>query len=427
MEIRYKLHALQHQIFSDPARFVVISAGRRFGKTVLALVKVITLALETPKAKIWYVAPTYRQAEMIAWKMLFEMIPEKLISKKNEVKLEIVLINGSEISLKGADNEDSLRGVGLDFVVLDEYASMKPNVWQEIIRPMLSDRQGKALFIGTPKGKNHFWELWVKGQRKEGGFSSYSARTEDNPYIPRSEIKDAKDTMNERYFRQEYEASFEDYTGLIWPEFDQAIHVIEPVELPGFYERIAALDPAITGTTAVLFCAVNEDGDLYITGEYYDQNKRASEVSDSVRGKAKIWFGDPAGRNKSVNRNGVMFSLFDEYRDNGIDLIPAQNDVNAGINRVAEYFKRGKIKIFNTCRNLIHELERYHWSEERETTSGIISPKPYKSLDHACDCLRYLVMSRQEGSVQEAKKIVAGSEADFERMEEQQSVYEEYF
>src|SRR3990167_1411657 len=151
LNIDYKLHASQFQVFSDPARFVILSAGRRFGKTVLALIDLLSVAFAKEKSRCWYVAPTYKQAEMIAWKMLQDMVPKEAIRKKNEVKLEIILINGSEISLKGADNEDSLRGVGLDYVILDEYAGMKPNVWQEIIRPMLSDRQGGALFIGTPK------------------------------------------------------------------------------------------------------------------------------------------------------------------------------------------------------------------------------------------------------------------------------------
>jgi phage terminase large subunit len=170
---------------------------------------------------------------------------------------------------------------------------------------------------------------------------------------------------------------------------------------------------------------VDEDGNLYITGEYYQQNKRAGEVSDSIRGRSEVFYGDPAGKRKTENRNGVMFSLFDEYLDHGITIIPAQNDVIAGINRVAEYFKSGKIRIFSTCKNLIDELKKYHWSEEKETSSGVIEPKPYKSYDHACDCLRYLVASRAEGSKPEPKKVVRFSEADFERMEEQQAHYDE--
>ena len=336
---------------------------------------------------------------MIAWKMLQEMIPRNIIAKKNEVRLEITLINGSEISLRGADNEDSLRGVGLDFAVMDEFAMMKPNVWEEIIRPMLTDRQGKALFIGTPNGKNHFWRLFLKGQAKENGFSSYQFKTNNNPYIPRTEIKEAQEQINERFFRQEYEASFEDFTGLVWPEFDEKKHVIDSFEIPSWYEFLGAIDPAMTGTTAALMIAVDESGNLFIFNEFYEQNKRVSETSQVIKGKVPRWLIDPAAQAKTVNRNGQLYSLFDEFADNGIYPQPAENDVDAGINRVAEYFKASKIKIFRNCKNLIDELLKYHWSEERETASGILTPKPYKSYDHAVDCLRYLVMSRVNKSV----------------------------
>jgi len=113
-----------------------------------------------------------------------------------------------------------------------------------------------------------------------------------------------------------------------------------------------------------------------------------------------------------------MFSFFDEYTDNGIVLLPAQNEVNAGINRVAEFFKANKIKIFNTCRNLIDELEKYHWSEAKETSNGVLEPKVFKSYDHACDCLRYLVMSRYEPTVQRKAPIKDFSEEYFRLMEE---------
>lgn len=393
LEITFRLHDKQLQVFNDESRFVIIAAGRRFGKTILALSKIITLAIQT-KGRYWYIAPTYRQAEMIAWKILLRMIPEEIIKRKNEVKLEIELVNGSEIALKGSDNEDSLKGVGLQFCVMDEYAFMKANVWQEIVRPMLTDTRGKCLFIGTPKGKNHFYDLFIKGQRQEDGYSSYQFKTLDNPFIHSEEIADAKKQLNERYFKQEYEASFEDFTGIIWPEFKPSQHIIDPIFIPEYYEKLGSIDPAITGTTAVLFGAVDEDGVIYVTGEYYEQNKRVSEISESIKGKANVWYCDPAGNKKSISRNGTLFSFFDEFNDHGIHPINAQNEVNAGINRVAEYFKAGKIRIFNTCKNLISELEQYHWAESRETILGVSEPKPYKSYDHACDALRYMVMSR---------------------------------
>lgn len=398
LNISYKLHASQFQVFSDPSRFVILAAGRRFGKTVLALIDLLAVAFAKEKSRCWYIAPTYKQAETIAWKMLQDMIPKEAILKKNEVKLEITLVNGSEIALKGSENEDNLVGSGLHFVVLDEFSLIKAHVWQKIVRPMLTDTLGRALFIGTPRGKNHFWELWLKGQKKENNYSSYSFGTKDNPYIQPEEIEEARHQLNERYFRQEYEASFEDYTGLIWPEFTFD-SVIEPIAIEPWWETFGSIDPAISGTTAALFCAVNEDGMLYVTGEFYDQNKRVSEVSEVIKNKCSRWYIDPASKERNTTKDGHLYSLYDEYSDYGINPLPAINDVDAGINRVAEYFKKGKIKIFKTCTNLIYELERYHWAEEKETVAGVMKPKPYKSNDHACDALRYAIMSRFQDSV----------------------------
>lgn len=406
----------------------MLAAGRRFGKTILACVILFVNCLRVKNGLFWYVSPTYKQTKQIAWKILIKLIPERVLAKKpNETELSFVFRNGSELVLKGADNPDSLRGTGLDGLVIDEFASIRnaQSVWQEVLRPALTDKLGWCFFIGTPRGKNAFWELWMKGQRREDGYESWRFKTADNPFISRSEIKEAEAQLNPRYFRQEYEASFEDFTGLIWPEFDENKHVIDPIELPDYLEKTGAIDFAMTGTTASLFCSVDEDGNMYITGEYYEQNKRASEVCEVIRGRSELFYGDPAGKRKTENRNGVLFSLFDEYRDHGVNVVAAQNDVLAGINRVAEYFKANKIKIFKNCVNLIDELKKYHWGEERETVSGKIEPQPFKSYDHCCDSLRYLVMSRVVAEVPENKRIVKFSAQDFERMEEQQSNYDE--
>lgn len=388
------LHEKQWQVFSDSSRFIVLVAGRRFGKTILAIIDLISSAWNNPKSRSWYISPSYRQSEMIAWKILLDTLPKEAIVKKDETRLEITLPNGSEIALKGSENEDSLRGAGLNFVVLDEFAQMKQNVWQEIIRPMLTDTKGRALFIGTPQGKNQLWELWMKGQRKEDGFSSYQFKTIDNPYIDPLEVEEARKQMNERYFRQEYEASFEDYTGLIYPEFSHKDHVIEPIYLPMHLNRIGAIDPATTGTSAALKAAIDEDGKLFIYSEYYEPNKRASEVCQSISEEKVRWFIDPASSGSHIQREGRLYTMFDEYSDNGINAESAEKDVDMGINRVGEYLKNNKIKIFSTCKRLIWELERYHWSDEKETSSGMLVPRPFKKDDHLCDCLRYLVSSR---------------------------------
>lgn len=219
IESRFTPHKNQQIIRNSTARFKIVVAGRRFGKTVFALNELINEALSHSGVRGWYVAPTYRQAKDIAWKLLFSYLPQEFIAKKNESELSIDLINGSEISLKGADNPDSLRGVGLHFVVLDEYAEMKPETWTEIIRPMLVDTKGKALFIGTPKGYNHFWELYNK-EKDDSDYKSFHFATVDNLALEgiTEEVEKARTETDPIRFSQEYEANFESLVGR--PRFD---------------------------------------------------------------------------------------------------------------------------------------------------------------------------------------------------------------
>ncbi len=153
-----RLKPPQWAVFNQDARFRVLVAGRRFGKTYLALVELCRAAW-SPGRLAWYVAPTIKQAKRIAWNPLKEMTRPYWRSKPNETDLRIELVAGGTICLRGADNYDSLRGSGLDFLILDEFASFARQVWPEVLRPMLADRQGRALFIGTPRGHDHFYDL----------------------------------------------------------------------------------------------------------------------------------------------------------------------------------------------------------------------------------------------------------------------------
>ena len=142
------LSTAQETIAEDPHRFKVVVAGRRFGKTHLAIRELCYYA-RLPEQEVWYVAPTYKQAKMIVWRKLKNKLQDlKWVKKANESELTILLKNGSTIALKGADNEDSLRGVGLDYLIMDEFADIDPEAFFEVLRPTLADREGKAMFIG---------------------------------------------------------------------------------------------------------------------------------------------------------------------------------------------------------------------------------------------------------------------------------------
>ena len=221
VEIKSKFfpHLAQQKIRESNARFRIVIAGRRFGKSVLAANECIEYALANANVKVWYCSPFYKQTKEIAWNIFKFYLPKEFIEKVNESELKFSLINGSEIALKGTDNPDALVGVGLKFVVLDEFALMRPEVWKGIVRPMLIDSKGKALFISTPRGFNWAYDLWKQAQRDTDEWDTFQFRTVDNTSVNdiASEVDkakaDATSELDRITFRQEYEATFEVVTG----------------------------------------------------------------------------------------------------------------------------------------------------------------------------------------------------------------------
>jgi len=209
MNLDIKLLPWQQEIWNDNTRFKVVAAGRRTGKSRLAAWMLIVEALQSDKGHVWYVAPTQGQARDIMWQVLLEL-GHPVIESSHVNNMQIRLINGSTITLKGADRPETMRGVSLRFVVLDEYADMRPQVFEQILRPALADLKGKALFIGTPAGRNHFWEIYQYGnEENDGGYKSWHFTSFDNPLLDPTEIELAKSSMSSFAFRQEFMASFE--------------------------------------------------------------------------------------------------------------------------------------------------------------------------------------------------------------------------
>lgn len=210
-DLKIKLLPWQQEVWSDDSRFKVIAAGRRTGKSMLAAWRLIVSALEAKKGQVWYIAPTQQQARDIMWQQLLEL-GHPVIASSHINNMQITLINGSVISLKGADRPETMRGVALKFVVLDEYADIKPTVFEQILRPALADLKGHCIFIGTPKGRNHFYDIYNMGRSNKPetkAWKSWHFTSFDNPLLDEEEINVAKSTMSTFAFRQEFMASFE--------------------------------------------------------------------------------------------------------------------------------------------------------------------------------------------------------------------------
>lgn len=207
------LHSGQQSVWDSPARFKVLVCGRRWGKTMLGALACMVTAMRGGRA--WWVAPTYPIAG-VGWNMMRRLQAQLPFTSKNEVDRRIDVEGGGWAQVRSADNPDSLRGEGLDLVVLDECAYIKEAAWFEALRPALSDRQGKAIFISTPAGRNWFWQLYLRGESGEDGWQSWRFPTASNPFIAQPEVDEAERTLPERVFHQEFLAEFLEDAGSVF-------------------------------------------------------------------------------------------------------------------------------------------------------------------------------------------------------------------
>ena len=206
--LNFQLLKWQQEVFGSEKRFKVVAAGRRCGKSRLSAVTLLIEALNCPEGSaVMYIAPTLGQARSIIWDLLHDL-GRPVIKTSHVNNLEITLVNNRKILVRGADNPDSLRGMSLTYVVLDECAFVKQDVWEKIIRASLSDKKGRALFISTPSGRNWFYDIFKLGQEEDDEWKSWHFTTQDNETIDPKEIEAAKKTLSSFAFKQEYLSSF---------------------------------------------------------------------------------------------------------------------------------------------------------------------------------------------------------------------------
>ena len=321
-DLKVELLDWQKEVFNDSSRFKVIAAGRRTGKSRLAAWMLIINALQVERGHVFYVAPTQGQARDIMWQTLLEL-GHPVIAGSHINNLQIKLVNGATISLKGADRPETMRGVSLKFLVMDEYADMKPEVWEQILRPALADQKGSALFIGTPMGRNHFYELYKYAELgNDEDFKAWHFTSYDNNLIDPTEIDRAKRSMSSYAFRQEFMASFEAMGSEMFKEEWVRYEEEEPsggeyyiaIDMAGFEEvgkkrtKNTKLD-----STAIAVVKVQDDGSWWIaniiTGRW-DLNSTAEKILQAVRDYKPV----SVGIEKGIARQAVMSPLSDLMR-----------------------------------------------------------------------------------------------------------------
>lgn len=258
MEIRIRAnpHPAQAQIHNSSARFKVIDAGRRFGKTRLGVLECFDTALAGGRA--WWIAPIYKIAE-IGWRPLMRMGMQIPLARVSKSEMRVEFRNGGEVAVRSADNPQNLRGEGLDLLVLDEAAYIKKGAWVEVLRPALSDKKGRAIFISTPRGRNWFYELWQMGNTGQPDYASFKFPTSANPYIDPAEIEDARRQMPELMFRQEYLAEFIDDSGGVFRKVQSAVYYDDYGEPKKDHTYCAGVDvAAMVDYTVISILDIND-------------------------------------------------------------------------------------------------------------------------------------------------------------------------
>jgi predicted phage terminase large subunit-like protein len=333
-QLKITLHEAQVPIFNSTARFKAVAAGRRFGKSYLACYMMLAEGLKNSHVassgreydlslkEVYYIAPTFEQGKKIMWPLIKELGRE-VIATTHENTATCTLINGRRVSIKGADRPDSLRGVGISFVVMDEYAFMKEEVWDKIMRPTLNDVEGRAMFIGTPEGENHFYDLFTKAQQIGLPlWETWQYKSIDNPTLAREEIAQARDQLSEQLFAQEYEASFSAESGKIFKSEWWIKDEVEPsdgdyyiaIDLAGF-ENVGSLkkkELKIRDESAIAVVKVSRNGwyikDI-IHGQW-DVRETALKIMTAYRNYRPV----SLGIEKGMAKNAVMPYLEDEMK-----------------------------------------------------------------------------------------------------------------
>ena len=346
----------QQEVWGNEARFKVVAAGRRTGKSRLAAYLLIVNGLQARHGQIFYVAPTQGQARDIMWQVLLE-VGHSVVKSSHINNLQITLINGTIISLKGADRPETMRGVSLKYLVMDEYADMKPSVWEQILRPALTDQKGGALFIGTPMGRNHFYDLFQLAKLKEHDtYESWHFTSYDNPKLDKNEIDMAKKSMSSFAFRQEYMASFEAQGSDIFKEEWIQMSEDEPdtgdwfvsIDMAGF-EEAGRKKKTQLDKTAIAIAKVNEDGwwikDIIYGRWTFDETTR--RIFNIVEEYDPVSVGLEAG----IAKQAIVSPLIDMMRKKNVYFNIKElshgnkNKLNRVVSALQGRFEHGAIKL----------------------------------------------------------------------------------
>ncbi len=382
----------QYQISSSNKRFRVLVSGRRFGKTYLCITEMMKYASKV-KQNIWYVAPTFKMAREIAWTKLKDMLHQfNWIENVNESNLQITIKKtGSKISLKGCENYDALRGVGIDFLILDEFADIDEKAWTEVLRASIADTQGDVLMCGSPKGYGNWsYRMYLKGKEDEE-WDSFQFTTLQGGMVPKEELDQAKQDVDIRTYRQEFEGTFENYAGAVYYNF-HPVDNVKKSEIDWNKPLHIGLDFNVDPMSASV--AQIEKDIIHFKDEIVIYSSNTDEMVEEIRNrygsKQKIFcYPDPACRQRKTSAGGrTDLTILQNAGFNvkcKIKHSPIRDRINAVNSRLKSASGKRHIFVNPSCKIIVRGLQRQIYKENTNI------PDKEEGFDHMNDSIGYLV------------------------------------
>lgn len=433
----YKPHHKQLQVHHTTKKRIILNWGRQTGKSVLALNYTWIEAVKK-QGRYFIVFPTYQQAYDAIWSQYIGYIPEQLIAKDgidksrliirlNHLEGKIILPTGenleiahnlklppSSIELKGSDTvtADRLRGSKVNGIVFDEYAYHDPGKWEKVFEPMLSTTDGWSMFISSPSGFNHFYELWNSATKSKHWFTSHATAYE-NPNVSRSFLKRVREDAEEKgllnTFEQEYMAEFRKMDRIVYPEWDREVHLVDPEQVPDSGTIVAGVDFGWERPSAVGLFLIDYDGRWWMFDEIYVKRTHMPELAQIIKEKT-------TGKHLTVMAaDSAQMDHINSLAKEGLPVLPVkkvggerQSWDERRIALCAELLKpreqlegRPKPRFFvsKSCSNFVKEIEKYQYEEQKEGKE--IPRKPIKVDDHLMDAWSYIRVLMQDNPNQD--------------------------
>lgn len=371
--IPIKLHPAQKIIDDSPARFKVAMTGCRFGKSELGLKYILDRAARFPGTRHWIIFPTAVQGRRIMWNRLLEFLPQEIIKgRPNATRMDIKLVNDSEIGIRGSDNEVALRGSKLKSIVMDEAAFHKVHIWEEILRPRLADLRGEALFISSPMGRNWFFKLWKAAQEgKDKEWASFHFTIYDNPYIPKEELDKLREVTPVRVWRREYMGEALEDEGCVYGEFGLK-NTFEPEEYPNHDKYVCGRgmdwgygkkgDPA-----ACVWVHISPDKKILVSALHKQQNwsvPRHAEVIKQVSAGRTIGDGMTVLDRSAFRVEGTSdMSIAAQFQKQNIPCVMSEKNVDVGIDIVKRLLEEGRLLISNKCGDIHKAMKDWEFGQ----------------------------------------------------------------